>query len=38
MRCSEPAGGVAVAIHASRPSSAVALLRRMDAPGRSAWV
>jgi hypothetical protein len=30
MRCSEPGGSVLVAIVASRPSSAVALLRRMD--------
>ena len=36
MSCSEPGGSVAVAIVASGPSSAVALLRRMDAPGR--WV
>jgi hypothetical protein len=34
MRCSERRQAIAIAIVASRPSSAIALLRRMDAPGR----
>ena len=34
MRCSEPDGSVVVAVVVSRPSFAVALLQRMDAPDR----